>query len=168
VTQAADPDRVRLRFVAEGAGAVFHVYDRNALTQAPHRFTLAAGTAVDHVWPTDTAIGHDLWILGPNGFHRHFAARASVAPVEASVDDSGVTLLVPATLGDLRMVRREPGNAAPSPAPLKPGRHHWPLDASLGWYDLTLTRASDPRYRFRLAGRHDRAGRATVSDPFRA
>lgn len=168
VRQVADGDGIRLRFRADGAGAVFHVYDRHALDQAPRRYTLAAGTAVEDIWSSDAATSHDLWVLGPNGFHRHFVGTTASPLVEARVDDDGLTLRVPANLADLSIVRLEPGKTAPSPVPLKPGGHRWSLDDAMGWYDVTLTRASDPRYRLRLAGRHDRPGRATVSDPFRA
>jgi phospholipase C len=168
VIQLADPAGIRLRFQAEGAGAVFHVYDRHALDRPPRRYTLAAGTSIEHVWSTDPAAGHDLWVLGPNGFHRHFAGRNPASIVQTGVDDKGLTLTVPPDLTDMAIVRLEPGHATAVATPLKPGRHRWSLDAALGWYDVTLTRASDPQYRLRLAGRHDRPGRATVSDPFRA
>jgi len=168
VTQIADPNGVRLRFQAEGAGAVFHVYDRHALDRAPRRYSLAAGTVIEDVWSSDPAAGHDLWVLGPNGFHRHFAAGKPAPLVAAMVDDRGLSLILPSDMTDLSVVRLEPGKAAPAPMPLEPGRHRWSLDEALGWYDVTLTRGSDPLYRLRLAGRYDRPGRATVSDPFRA
>jgi len=157
-----DPAGVRLRFRVEGAGAVFHVYDRHALDQIPRRYALAAGTELEDVWPAS----HDLWVLGPNGFHRHFAGHAPA--VESRLEDDALIVTVPPTLTDLSIVRLEPGKAPPSPRPLKPGRHRWSLNEALGWYDVILTRVSDPHYRLRLAGRHDRSGRATVSDPFRA
>jgi phospholipase C len=168
VQRIADPQGVRLRFRAEGAGAVFHVYDRQALERTPRRYSLAAGTQIEDVWLSDPATGHDLWVLGPNGFHRHFAAHMDIPEVQNSVDADGLVLTVPPGLHDLSIVRLEPGKAVPLPRPLKPGRHRWSLDDALGWYDVTLTRASDPRYRLRLAGRHDRPSRPTVSDPFRA
>ncbi|MGW8141675.1 phosphocholine-specific phospholipase C [Sphingomonas zeae] len=168
VQRIADPQGVRLRFRAEGAGAVFHVYDRQALERTPRRYSLAAGTQIEDVWLSDPTTGHDLWVLGPNGFHRHFAAHMDIPEVQNSVDADGLVLTVPPGLHDLSIVRLEPGKAVPFPRPLKPGRHRWSLDDALGWYDVTLTRASDPRYRLRLAGRHDRPSRPTVSDPFRA
>ncbi|MBZ6381060.1 phosphocholine-specific phospholipase C [Sphingomonas sanguinis] len=168
VTPVAYPEGIRLRFRADGAGAVFHVYDRHALDRIPRRYTLAKGSSIEDVWPSDPATGHDLWVLGPNGFHRHFAGRGTPPLVEARVEDRGLSLTIPKTLDDVMIVRLEPGKAPPPPSPLPPGRHHWPLDEAMGWYDVTLTRASDPSYRWRLAGRHDRPGRVTVSDPFRA
>ena len=168
VQRIADPQGVRLRFRAEGAGAVFHVYDRQALERTPRRYSLAAGTQIEDVWLSDPTTGHDLWVLGPNGFHRHFAAHMDIPEVQNSVDADKLVLTVPPGLHDLSIVRLEPGKAVPLPRPLKPGRHRWSLDDALGWYDVTLTRASDPRYRLRLAGRHDRPSRPTVSDPFRA
>ena len=112
VQRIVDPAGVRLRFSAERAGAVFHVYDRHALDRAPRRYVLAAGTQIEHVWPT----AHDLWVLGPNGFHRHFAGGDGLADVQHRVGDEGLTLTVPPGLDDLSILRLEPGKAPPRPA----------------------------------------------------
>ncbi len=82
-------------------------------------------------------------MLGPNGFHRHFAGGDGIIDVQHRVGDDGLTLIVPPGLNDLSILRLEPGKASASSRSLKPGRHHWSLDADLGWYDVTLTRASD-------------------------
>jgi phospholipase C len=47
---------------------VFHVYDRLHLDRAPRRYTVEAGKQLADTWTA--AGGYDLWILGPNGFHR--------------------------------------------------------------------------------------------------
>jgi phospholipase C len=169
VGERIDPKGLRLCFQADGAGAVFHVYDRLALTQAPRRYTVAAGTRIEDIWDLGQAGRYDLWLLGPNGFHRHFAGTGTPASAPLwSVADKGLTLTIPDDWRDLQIVRQRPG-AKPGPAaPLRPGRHHWPLDDALGWYDVTLTRTGDPAYRRRLTGRHDRPGHATISDPFLA
>jgi phospholipase C len=60
------------------AGAVFHVYDRLALDQIPRRSTVEAGKQLAGRWTTGAA--YDLWILGPNGFHRHVAGDVRRAP----------------------------------------------------------------------------------------
>ena len=58
------------------AGAVLHVYDRLHLERGPRRYTVEAGKRLDGIWDTATDDGrYDLWVLGPNGFHRHFAGR---------------------------------------------------------------------------------------------
>lgn len=167
VREHPDAHGIRLSFRADGAGAVFHVYDRTALDRVPRRYTLAAGTQVEDVWSLDAMGNYDLWVLGPAGFHRHLTGRGASATAPSwSVDDAGLTLTIPDAWTDMAVIRQRPA-AKPGPAePLRPSRHRWALDDSLGWYDVTLTRASDPTYSRRLSGRHDRPGRASVSDPF--
>ncbi len=167
VTERADADGIRLRFAAEGAGAVFHVYDRHALDQTPRRYSVATGTRLEDHWRFTADGGYDLWVLGPNGFHRHFAGqRGDAAPTLAwTVSDAGLTVTVGAA--GLRVRRLTTGGGGSEEA-LSAGRHRWSLDDTLGWYDVTLTAAALPAYRRRLAGRHDRPGRASVSDPFLA
>ncbi|MFX8323976.1 phospholipase domain-containing protein, partial [Acinetobacter baumannii] len=68
-----------LRFENHGdAGAVFHVYNRLALEQIPRRYTVEAGLALDGLWPLTPGAAYDLWVLGPNGWHRHFTGTAPV------------------------------------------------------------------------------------------
>ncbi|QBE61790.1 phosphocholine-specific phospholipase C [Pseudoduganella lutea] len=78
-------DGVVLTFVNSGtAGAVFHVYDRLRLGRVPRRYTVEAGRElVDRLTAPAGERGvapgaYDLWILGPNGFHR--SLRGSGAP----------------------------------------------------------------------------------------
>ena len=56
------------------AGAVFHVYDRLHLDRIPRRYTVEAGRVSSSAAGTTTDDGgrYDLWVLGPNGFHRSF------------------------------------------------------------------------------------------------
>jgi phospholipase C len=62
-------DRVVLAFANGGtAGAVFHVYDRLRLDAIPRRYTVEGGKQLADTWAAAGA--YDLWILGPNGFHR--------------------------------------------------------------------------------------------------
>jgi phospholipase C len=70
-------DRVVLAFANGGmAGAVFHVYDRLRLDAVPRRYTVEGGKQLADTWPASGA--YDLWILGPNGFHR--GLRGTGAP----------------------------------------------------------------------------------------
>jgi phospholipase C len=64
---------VRLLFANTGfAGAVFHVYDKLHLDRIPRRYTVEAGRMLDDEWEVGDDGLYDLWVLGPNGFHRHF------------------------------------------------------------------------------------------------
>ena len=75
VDEDRDGGAVRLTFRNEGpaGAAVFHVYDRRRLNGAPRRYTVGAGRSLQGVWE---AGAYDLWVLGPNGFHRHFVGDA--------------------------------------------------------------------------------------------
>jgi phospholipase C len=69
----ASKSRVRLLFANTGfAGAVFHVYDKLHLDRIPRRYTVEAGRMLDDEWAVGDDGLYDLWVLGPNGFHRHF------------------------------------------------------------------------------------------------
>ena len=56
--------------------AVFHVYDRNNLTAIPRRYTVEAGKTLADTWAPLATGAYDLWVLAPNGFHRHFTGNA--------------------------------------------------------------------------------------------
>jgi len=76
---------VTLRFENQGqAGAVFHVYNRKALAEVPRRYTVGAGDTLDALWAMSAGTAYDLWVLGPNGWHRHVTgttpAAGSTAP----------------------------------------------------------------------------------------
>jgi phospholipase C len=66
---------VKLLFANTGRqGAVFHVYDKLHLDRLPKRYAVEPGKTLDDVWaPGSTDLGkYDLWVLGPNGYHREF------------------------------------------------------------------------------------------------
>jgi phospholipase C len=171
------PAGVALHFSNAGqAGAVFHVYDRLALDAIPRRYTVEAGKSLEGLWPASTAgAPHDLWILGPNGFHRH------VRGVAAS-DAMAVAVLADGPGGQLTLSLGNPGGAArrvvvtpaaygealaPWTVALDAGQtasRTWDLAGTGGWYDLQVACDSDPRFARRLAGRVE-TGRVTTSDP---
>jgi phospholipase C len=68
--------RVQLAFANSGrAAAVFHVYDKLHLAdRVPRRYMVEPGKQLNGDWAAaiDDAGLYDLWVLGPNGFHRHF------------------------------------------------------------------------------------------------
>lgn len=162
---------VRLEAAPGTLAAVFHVYDRLNLSQAPRRFTVGPGGRIDAHWAFDPSGRYDLWVLGPNGFHRHFAGGRDDPPALAALDwrvaPDAVALHVPsgaAALG-LMMERHRTGQH-PLSEKLAAGAHSWSSDVDLGWYDVLVTSAAAPSFRRRLSGRSDRAGRAACSDPF--
>ena len=163
---------IRLRFRNDGrAGAVFHVYDRHHLDRAPRRYTVGAGKALDGVWEGGA---YDLWVLGPNGFHRHFIG-------DAAAPEPSIAAAYDAAAGSLTLTLVNPGAATQvsvSPrayqAVLKPwaaslpakgaAAHRWSLAASHGWYDLQARVMGHGRYLRRLAGRLE-TGAPSISDP---
>jgi phospholipase C len=113
VHAATDEHRgtVTLAFANAGrAAAVFHVYDQLHMDRMPQRYAVEPGKSLADDWAagTDDAGRYDLWVLGPNGFHRHFKgdlgarhARHAPAPeVRVSYDPAG---------GGLRLEGRNDG-----------------------------------------------------------
>lgn len=151
------------------AGAVFHVYNRLRLDQAPRRYTVGAGRALRGVWEPGA---YDLWVLGPNGFHRHFIGDAASGELSLSVShDAGGGQLVlavansGAAAGQIE-VAGVYGTGTAWRANVAPGssvRRQWPV-ADHGWYDLTLTCDGANGYLRRLAGRLE-TGADSISDP---
>lgn len=184
VTAQCRPDAAELALVLSNsgtAGAVFHVYDRLKLDQIPRRYTVGAGQQVTGVWSgSGQDLAYDLWLLGPNGFHRHFVGalrlgtRATPGLPEIEIDDApGGT--------DLRLRLRNEGSLActfelqaNAYADSKVLRYAvpangeaqvtWPLDKSAGWYDLSLRVPQHPGFARRFAGRVE-TGTHSVSDP---
>lgn len=148
---ALDSRRIALRFTCTGAPAVVQVYDRLRLDALPRRFTLARGGTIEAEWPLDAEGRYDLWLLGPNGFHRHFAGQGSAHAGAIRWQQQHATiprLIVQAPAGLLSQWPRHPDLPG-----LKTGENRIPLSTSGGWYDLVLTDPKLPGYRRRLAGR---------------
>ncbi|WP_394647366.1 phosphocholine-specific phospholipase C [uncultured Sphingomonas sp.] len=168
VTARRTPTGIALTFAADGQGAVFHVYDRHALAAPPRRYTVAAGDRLDGAWDIHPNGGYDLWVLGPNGFHRHIAGHRDEAPLDLTwtIDAARVSLhlAAPPRAAPLTVRRLLPGGRSVS-QPLAPGHHGWSTTDTLGWYDITVLDPAGP-YRRRLAGRYDAPDRDSISDPF--
>ncbi|MFW1867548.1 phospholipase domain-containing protein, partial [Acinetobacter baumannii] len=69
--------------------AVFHVYNRLDHTAIPRRYMVEAGKQLDDVWNTTNG-PYDLWVLGPNGFHRAFKGNLSQAHQTQALPESRV------------------------------------------------------------------------------
>jgi phospholipase C len=174
VNDLAESGRLRLTFINSGeAGAVFHVYDCLRLDQAPRRYTVGSQNRLNGEWEVGP---YDLCVYGPNGFFRRFAGSGAGARPSVSVlhEKRGPELIV--SLRN-RTDAKERIIATPTAYAdrLKPwtaqlaaksgsASHDWRLKATHGWYDFTLTRASDPVWRIRIAGRVE-SGAPSMSDP---
>jgi phospholipase C len=177
----ASAERVELQFRNEGnAGAVFHVYDQRHLERVPRRYTVEAGKRLNGTWRLEADGGlYDLWVLGPNGFHRHFTGIASKhdgklasrPEVEARYERDGDLTLELKNGGNLPCIFTIEANAYfwnARESRLVLGRSErklsWSLRRSARWYDLTVTVAGHPHFKRRLAGRVE-TGRHSFTDP---
>jgi len=189
-TVAAHGREVALAFANTGqAAAVFHVYDRLRLAQWPRRYTVEAGKSLTGVWALDDGVAaYDLWVLGPNGWHRHFAGPA---PAPGPAAQPEVQLRYEPAQGRLVLQMRNGGTAAcnlvisanaydtlaPERVPLAPQQQrlrHLDVRPSGHWYDFSVglaagTETDGPAARpgvfmRRFAGRME-TGAASISDP---
>lgn len=178
--QAQLPDSggaVLLSFENTGeAAAVFHAYDRLALDQVPRRYTVEPGKLLQGRWASSAA--YDLWVLGPNGFHRHVAGdvrrSAGQAVPElllASSRSSGELLLDLVNTGGqpCTFVLQANKYVAGAPTELRVMARsrsslRLPLAASSHWYDFSLRVKEQPGWLRRFAG-HLETGQPSISDP---
>ncbi|WP_055315960.1 alkaline phosphatase family protein, partial [Bordetella pertussis] len=156
---AAD-GRQRVRMANPGhATLVLHVYDCLRLAQGPRRYTIEPGRQWEDSWPDAGAdLACDLWILGPDGFHRHIRRHGAAAPLAAAWRDQPPALLLENRGAQALQARIESAyGEAPALLRLAPGEQAaWPYEpASRGWYDLTASAAGQS---LRLAGRMRAAG----------
>jgi phospholipase C len=187
--ERANKGTIALLFVNTGdAGAVFHVYDRKHLDRIPRRYTVAAGDELGGEWDTLPDGGaYDLWVLGPNGFHRHFTGkvkrhapghhhhhRDSAEPeirVEYERDRDGIRLVL-LNRGDDTRTFHVTANAYQHRwkplsvrVPARGDRDHFiPLRTNGNWYDFTVEVVGENSYSRRFAGRVE-TGRHLLSDP---
>ena len=173
---------VQLLFANTGQrAAVFHVYDSLHLDRIPRRYVVEAGKTLDDTWTTQAADAgrYDLWVLGPNGFHRHFKGDTTrIAASKASPDirvcydianghvyaemmNGGTS---PVQFSIVSMAYRKDGPWTASVAGGATSSQHWALADSGRWYDFAVTCDADPAFYRRFAGRVE-TGEHSVSDP---
>lgn len=177
---ARRPPMVRLAFSNTGQrAAVFHVYDIHRLDALPRRYTVEPGRALQDDWPLASGGTYDLWVLGPNGFHRRFIGTAK--PDDASAAAPAARVRYVPALGMLVLTLSNPGPAAVSAMVRDNAYFHgaswhrdipagqqaewrWPLAGSHQWYDFTLALDDGAGYVRRFAGRME-TGQDGYSDP---
>lgn len=149
------------------AAAVFHVYDRLHLDRPPHRYTVGAGQALSGAWDVAADGGiFDLWILGPNGFHRSYQGHIGQAEFFSAlfwvVQPEGLELRSRADV--LAQPNAYEAHHIAWQSSRRQRNHGWDLAASAGWYDLSLSSPAYPKALIRLAGRAEN-GKMRTSDP---
>jgi phospholipase C len=172
---------VRLTFANVGTqAAVFHVYDRNNLAAIPRRYTVEAGKTLADTWTPLATGAYDLWVVAPNGFHRHFTGNARRA-VSAGQPNPEVALAYDAGSQQLRVQLTNAGPvattfsvAANAYYPATPttaavvargtSALALPLSASGGWYDFSVRVTGQADFSRRFAGRME-TGADSTSDP---
>jgi len=142
--------------------AVFHVYDVAQLTEVPARYTVGAGQDLAHPLP-GAGEAVDLFVIGPNGFHRRLTGRSDIFSVSL---EKGNALLLQNLTKDpqsVAMTDRAYGAAAET-IKLAAGetrRIKLDLARSHGWYDRQFAASGQS---WRIAG-HVENGKASYSDP---
>jgi phospholipase C len=188
--------KLKLHFENSGdAGAVFHVYDKLHLDRVPRRYVVESGRSLAGAWDAaaEDSGKYDLWVLGPNGYHRRFAGDLSIldkrdaAMPEVELEPDGRNGNIRLTVrndGDHKVQFTVKSNQAYGDLPVRGGEFDthrngtWTADVRPGrkaemtivlrdtgnWYDLQVTADSDSSFVRRLAGRIE-TGHHTVSDP---
>ncbi|CDG19458.1 phosphocholine-specific phospholipase C [Xenorhabdus doucetiae] len=171
VETSAHPDKRLLTLCFHNTGeqgVVFHVYDKLHLDQIPRRYTVEAGKSLSDGW--QAADNYDLWLLGPNGFHRALSGSlAQWQPEVRQIMNDTCLQLVLSNPGDrtveITIARCPYTSRGPWHIELPAGGCHsqtFDTRPSGGWYDLSL-KGSHGWHR-RLAGRLEN-GEHSVSDP---
>jgi phospholipase C len=140
-----------------------------------------AGKYLRDRWDTDLDKGaYDLWVLGPNGFHRQFSGdvdaqlnKRNINPeVGVYYDCNGhelsLILINASTIAcTFKVASNAYGNKSPREFRVRAGgieQHGWSLRDHGDWYDFSVTVEDVSGYLRRLAGRME-SGRHGVSDP---
>jgi phospholipase C len=156
-------------------GIVIHVYDKLHLNEIPRRYTIESGKLLSDVWsPKEGDNGaYDLWLLGPNGYHRALKGNLASRQPEVRLEHDGKShtfLLTITNAGmeavNLQIDRCPYTSTGPWHFQLGAGATHqqqFSTRTSGGWYDLTI-RADQDSWERRLAGRLE-TGLASISDP---
>jgi len=166
---------------ADDAGAVFHVYDKLHLDRIPRRYVVEAGKTLSGSWDLSEKHGrYDLWVLGPNGYHRAFCGSAqelsatSRPEVEVAYNTDRALVLVTVRLrndGDRAcmfgidaLAYRDDGPWALRVAPHTVRELSWPVGGHGRWYDFSVSCDASASFERRFAGRVEN-GADAITDP---
>ncbi len=159
------------------SAAVFQV--RSGDQTGPWTYTVGSQAYLSETWTFggDGPDAYDLSVYGPNGFLRTFKGTVAAGDganltvtnaYQVFAEAPGITLDIHNRGASASKVRIRDAYAGRTLAhTLEPGRSltwNWSLEASFGWYDLTIEVESDSTFERRLAG-HVETGTDSVSDP---
>ncbi|KXZ67508.1 phosphocholine-specific phospholipase C [Acinetobacter venetianus] len=170
---------VKLMFSNTGThAAVFHVYDKLNLDAVPRRYMVEAGKQLDDIWQTKES-RYDLWVLGPNGFHRSFTGDLSQAEQSAALPEIRVCM----EECDPKLFLKVRNDAAQTAKFIVKANAYlpsqtwqietaaaekelsWDMSEFGGWYDFMVTMINEPSYSRRFAGRIE-TNEDSISDPY--
>ncbi len=170
---------VKLMFSNTGShAAVFHVYDKLNLDAIPRRYMVEAGKQLDDVWQTKEN-RYDLWILGPNGFHRAFkghlakiAQREALPEIRVCMEECDPKLFLKVRHDGKQAVKLIvkanaylPNKTWVIETSTTEKELSWDMSEFGGWYDFTVTIENEPSYSRRFAGRIE-TNKDSISDPY--
>ncbi|WP_457969767.1 phosphocholine-specific phospholipase C [Acinetobacter calcoaceticus] len=170
---------VKLMFSNTGKqAAVFHVYNRLDLTAIPRRYMVEAGKQLDDIWNATNG-QYDLWVLGPNGFHRAFKGNLSQAnqtqalpEIRVCVEECDANLYLKVRHDGSKSVKLTvKANAYLANKTWTIETDHsekelvWDMSEFGGWYDFTVTLTDDATFSRRFAGRIE-TQEDSISDPY--
>ena len=150
------------------AGAVLHVFDLRS-GSTPRRYTVASKSELVDDWICGPEGEHDLYVIGPAGFLRHFVGHRG--HVSVTVDKAGRQLRLTCTIAETRQLKLIATDMVYGGQTMElvvpsggPAVIEWPIERNDHWYDLKLTAPELPGFWRRYAG-HVETGRASLSDP---
>ncbi|HCK29712.1 MAG TPA: phospholipase C, phosphocholine-specific, partial [Acinetobacter ursingii] len=170
---------VQLLFANTGKqAAVFHVYDRLNLDAIPRRYMVETGKQLQDEWITQQGL-YDLWVLGPNGFHRAFTGNLNQSLQQQALPE--IRVCVEDCEAKLFLKVRHDGQSS-SKLKVKANAYlpnqQWSIETTNsekelvwdmtefgGWYDFTVYLEADPSYSRRFAGRIE-TQKDSISDPY--
>lgn len=170
---------VKLMFSNTGShAAVFHVYDKLNLDAIPRRYMVEAGKQLDDVWQTKEN-RYDLWILGPNGFHRAFkghlakiAQREALPEIRVCMEECDPKMFLKVRHDGKQAVKLIvkanaylPNKTWVVETATTEKELSWDMSEFGGWYDFTVTIENEPSFSRRFAGRIE-TNEDSISDPY--
>jgi len=170
---------VKLLFSNTGGQAgVFHVYDQLDLGAVPRRYMVQAGKQLEDGWALKNG-QYDLWVLGPNGFHRAFKGDVTEKAQLDALPEIRVCMeeCAPRIFLKIRHDGQQGADLTVKANAYLDGKT-WQVKSAAsetdvvldmqsvhGWYDFSVTLNSGGSFERRFAGRIE-TGKDGYSDPF--